>query len=123
MLTMYHCYHPVSLRPNRRIAMMPDMSSQNFSYDANIFTTQPTSTSMYTTMPQNVQQLPTSQAFSMYDPMMAFDQYFPAEFQVDGPMQFQQNPDPEMEFMSNAFHDDQHHPQGGQNSRKDPGYS
>ncbi|KAK5297990.1 hypothetical protein LTR99_007679 [Exophiala xenobiotica] len=106
-------------------AMMPDMSNQNFSYGAqDIFTAQPNPTSMYATISQSVQQLPTSQAFAMYDPMMAFDQYFPAEFQVDQSLNFHQNPDPGMEFMNSAFHDDhQHQPQGGENSRKDSGYS
>lgn len=93
----------------------------NYPYGVDLFTTAPNVGSLYATMPQTVRPLPTSQAFSMYDPMMQYDQYYPPEYQVND-MQYHQSGDPEIEFMSSAYHDHQDHAQGGGGSRG-PGYS
>lgn len=107
-------------------AMMSDMSGYQYGGGSGgMFTTGPNMPSMYTSTPQTMPQMPTSQAFSVYDPMMAYDQYFPAEFQGQA-MQFPQGSGPEMNFMSNAFHDPQQQRfhGGGQSSRGGgPGYS
>ncbi|KAI1629128.1 fungal-specific transcription factor domain-containing protein [Exophiala viscosa] len=104
-------------------AMMSDGIGASYPYGVDLFTTAPNAQSLYATMPQqSMPQLPTSQAFAMYDPMMHYDQYYPPEYQLNEQMHYHQSGDPEMEFMSSAYHDDQGHNQGSGSSRG-PGYS
>ncbi|KAJ4507579.1 hypothetical protein HRR83_004159 [Exophiala dermatitidis] len=76
---------------------------------AGLYASVPPQTTMYP-----IPELPTSQSFAAYDPMMQYDQYFPgADFQMATTMPFQPAPmDSEMEFMSSAYHDDASQPPG-----------
>jgi hypothetical protein len=64
-----------------------------------------------------------SHAFAAFDPMMHYDQYFPPDMMMsENSLPFQQPTDAEIEFMSNAYHDDQgqgqqQQPEGGVSSR------
>ncbi|KIW44940.1 uncharacterized protein PV06_03374 [Exophiala oligosperma] len=114
--------------PGKSETSMQDALMSDYPYGGgpgDMFTTAPNLPSMYSSMPQTLPQLPTSQAFSMYDPMMAFDQYFPAELQGQA-MQFPQGSGSGMEYMNNAYHDprQQNFQSGGQSSQGGgPGYS
>ncbi|KIW15354.1 hypothetical protein PV08_05400 [Exophiala spinifera] len=107
-------------------AMVSGISGYPFAgASGDIFSTAPNVPSMYASGPQAMPQIPTSQAFALYDPMMAFDQYFPAEFPGQA-IPFSQARATEMDFMGNAFQDpqQQNFQGGGQSSRGGgPGYS
>ncbi|KAJ9609222.1 hypothetical protein H2200_006994 [Cladophialophora chaetospira] len=95
---------------------MADFTGVTGPMPGSLFATAPVPVSMYGNMPN----LPTSQAFAAFDPMMQYDQYFPPDLMMSDPsMQFQNPPtDAELEFMSNAYHDNQgQQPQGGGSSR------
>lgn len=83
-------------------AGVPDFSGMSGNLPNTLYTTAPMSSSMFG-MPDPT----TSQAFAMFDPMMQYDQYFPPDSMMNDPsMQFPQGTDAELEFMSNAYHDD-----------------
>ncbi|EXJ92443.1 hypothetical protein A1O3_00994 [Capronia epimyces CBS 606.96] len=81
-------------------------------YPAGLYASGPTQSSMYA-----LPDLPTTQAFAVYDPMMQYDQYFPGDFQMNHSMPFQQPMDTEMEFLSSAYHGDPSQPEGGEADR------
>lgn len=87
----------------------PAMSGSNYQYPGNLYTSAPGLGSTYGTMAQ----IPTSQAFSLYDPMMQYDQYFPTNFQVNDHMQYEHHTDGDTTFMNNAYHDEQGYQPGG----------
>ena len=96
---------------------MSDFTAVNGAGPGSLYSTAPMSGSMYGNIP-----IPTSQAFAAFDPMMQYDQYFPQDLMMNDPsMQFQiPTTDAELEFMSNAYHDDLNHgqqPQGGDSNR------
>ncbi|EXJ64334.1 hypothetical protein A1O7_00670 [Cladophialophora yegresii CBS 114405] len=98
--------------PPTQDASMSEFTGVTGPMPGNLYATAPVSASMYTTMPD----VTSSQAFAAFDPMMRYDQYFPPDMMMSDPsMQFQQATDAEIEFMSNAYHDDQG--QGRQSER------
>lgn len=107
---------PGKASPPQHAASVPAYPpTVNPHYSAGLYATGPPQPPMYT-MPD----LPTTQAFSMYDPMMQYDQYFPGSFQMDQPIPFHPPTDAEMEFMSSAYHDDSSQPQGGVDGSRMP---
>ncbi|RVX70003.1 hypothetical protein B0A52_06174 [Exophiala mesophila] len=76
------------------------------------------------------QSIPTSQPFSLYDPMMQYDQYIPGDFAMDQNMMFQAAPDTgfqqyqtdtsaDMDLLHTGYHDEQaQQPQGHANPAK-----
>ncbi|KIX06227.1 uncharacterized protein Z518_04202 [Rhinocladiella mackenziei CBS 650.93] len=101
---------PPSAEPD---VSMPDFSGGSISYSTNQYASAPISTSMYGTTPD----LPTSQSFAMYDPLMQYDQHFPTDFQMGESMQRQQLPGAELEFMSTVYHDNHSYHQGSASGR------
>lgn len=100
-------------RPSRESLVntsMPDFGGMSDSLATSMYLTAPNADSIYAT----IADLPTSQAFAAFDPIMHYDQYFPPDLTMNGPMHFQHPTDPEMEFMSNAYHDQHGPPHGGQ---------
>ncbi len=95
---------------------MSDFTAVNGSASGGLYATAPVSGSMY----GNMHYPTSSQAFAAFDNMMQYDQYFPQDMMMNDPsMQFQNPPtDAELEFMNNAYHDNQtQQPQGGEPSR------
>jgi hypothetical protein len=110
--------------PGKPIAATQDASMSDFSgvtgpLPSNLYATAPVSAPLYTTMPDVM----SSHAFAAFDPMMHYDQYFPPDMMMsENSLPFQQPTDAEIEFMSNAYHDDQgqgqqQQPEGGVSSR------
>ncbi|EXJ55022.1 uncharacterized protein A1O5_12761 [Cladophialophora psammophila CBS 110553] len=84
---------------------------------SNLYVSAPNPPSMYGTMPD----LRSAQAFAAFDPMMRYDQYFAPDLLMNDPsMQFQQPTDAEIEFLSNAYHEESSHHQGGGESSQGP---
>jgi hypothetical protein len=108
-------FAPGKPQPSMQDAMMPDYSGATGPGPSGLYATatEPATTSMYEMMPA----LHDPQNFANFDPMMHYDQYFPPDLMMNDPtMQFQQPTAAEMEFMNNAYHDDQghrQHPQEG----------
>ena len=104
--------------PTAQDSTMPDFTGVSGPLLDGLYTTAPGAASTYGTMPGPL----TSQAFAVFDPMMHYDQYFPPDMMMnDASMQLRSPTDAEMEFMSNAYHEDQNQPpqqeQGGSSRR------
>jgi hypothetical protein len=96
---------------------MPDFTHVTGSLPGNMYATAPVSASMYGTMPDPMSSY---QTFGSLDPMMQYDEYSASDLMMHDPsMQFQQATNAEIEFMSNAYHDDQG--QGHQQDQSDSG--
>ena len=100
--------------PTAQDASMPDVNGVTGSYPGSLYTTAPIPTSTYATMHD-------SAAYGIFDPMVAYDQYFPPDMMMNDPsMHFHQPTDAEIEFMTNAYHDENgqvHRQNGGEQSR------
>ncbi|KIW73231.1 hypothetical protein PV04_01365 [Phialophora macrospora] len=108
--------------PGNPIPATPDASMTDFSgvtgpLPSNLYATAPVSAPIYATMPD----VTSSHAFAAFDPMMQYDQYFPPDMMMsDSSLRFHQPTDAEIEFMTNAYHDDQgqgQQPEGGESTR------
>lgn len=97
--------------PPQSDTTMADFSTMSNPTSSNLYISAPSQPATYGTMPA----IPISQVFTTLDSMMQYDQYSPPGLMMNNPMQFQQPTEAELEFMSNAYHDDQGHghPQGG----------
>ncbi|KIW78255.1 hypothetical protein Z517_08089 [Fonsecaea pedrosoi CBS 271.37] len=90
--------------PPRHDVSMANYSAVSNPLSQNMYVSAPSAPSIYNTMPE----LPSVQAFAAFDPMMRYDQYFPPDLLLNDPsLHFQQPTDAEIEFMSNAYHEDQ----------------
>ncbi|OAL40037.1 hypothetical protein AYO20_00455 [Fonsecaea nubica] len=90
--------------PPRHDVSMANYSAVSNPLSQNMYVSAPSAPSIYNTMPE----LPSVQAFAAFDPMMRYDQYFPPDMLLNDPsLHFPQPTDAEIEFMSNAYHEDQ----------------
>jgi hypothetical protein len=112
-------------------SMLNGFGDANFQYSSNMYNSAPTLPtpgagnpgSMYS---GTMAEIPTSQAFSLFDPMMHYDQYFPTDFQMNDSMQYQPA-DAEMDqFINSTYHPDNQGqgpypgPQGGTSQHGPP---
>ncbi|EXJ85613.1 hypothetical protein A1O1_05979 [Capronia coronata CBS 617.96] len=111
-------FPPGKVSPPQDAPVMPAYSDAgNPHFSAGLYASGPPQPAIYT-MPD----LPNTQAFAAYDPMMHYDQYFPGDFQMNQALPFTQPMDAEMEFLSSVYHDDPSQPPGGVDGRG-PRYS